>query len=172
MLQPEDIEEIIKAARESATTHDKEWLLAQLWGTQSGQDNPEEPNNSDKREELSEGQREGSKDLDEPKKRHRITSKESKKAVKRKADKARPKAPQEAVPSDSKKLRPTDRKGEYKRDRAQVKKERNFDNWLDTFRIMACVIVEKCPHCAKDLCLFKSKMYEAYRQFAGEAWLD
>ncbi|KAJ1151647.1 hypothetical protein NDU88_004427 [Pleurodeles waltl] len=37
---------------------------------------------------------------------------------------------------------------------------------------MACIIVEKFPHCAKDLWLYESKIHEAQRQFTGEAWLD
>ncbi|KAJ1126645.1 hypothetical protein NDU88_005052 [Pleurodeles waltl] len=31
---------------------------------------------------------------------------------------------------------------------------------------------EKFPHCAKDLWLYEPKIHEAYRQFAGDAWLD
>ncbi|KAJ1134907.1 hypothetical protein NDU88_001353 [Pleurodeles waltl] len=45
------------------------------------------------------------------------------------------------------------KKEDDRRERAQVKKERNFNDWLDAFRIMACLIVEKFPHCAKDLWL-------------------
>ncbi|KAJ1104656.1 hypothetical protein NDU88_002066 [Pleurodeles waltl] len=69
-------------------------------------------------------------------------------------------------------LTTVDKKGEERRERNRVRKERNFDNWLDAFRIMACIIVEKFPHCAKDLWLYESKIHEAQRQFTGEAWLD
>ncbi|KAJ1193457.1 hypothetical protein NDU88_002755 [Pleurodeles waltl] len=69
-------------------------------------------------------------------------------------------------------LTTVDKKEEERRERNRVRKERNFDNWLDAFRIMACIIVEKFPHCAKDLWLYESKIHEAQRQFAGEAWLD
>ncbi|KAJ1160048.1 hypothetical protein NDU88_000550 [Pleurodeles waltl] len=69
-------------------------------------------------------------------------------------------------------LTTVDKKEEDRRERNKVKKERNFDNWLDAFRIMACIRVEKFPHCAKDLWLYESKIHEAQRQFAGDAWLD
>ncbi|KAJ1145928.1 hypothetical protein NDU88_012211 [Pleurodeles waltl] len=69
-------------------------------------------------------------------------------------------------------LTTVDKKEEERRERNRVRKERNFDNWLDTLRIMACIIVEKFPHCAKDLWLYESKIHEAQRQFSGEAWLD
>ncbi|KAJ1138685.1 hypothetical protein NDU88_005066 [Pleurodeles waltl] len=69
-------------------------------------------------------------------------------------------------------LTTVDKKEEDRRERNRVRKERNFDNWLDAFRIMACIIVEKFPHCAKDLWLYESKIHEAHRQFSGEAWLD
>ncbi|KAJ1217597.1 hypothetical protein NDU88_005190 [Pleurodeles waltl] len=65
-----------------------------------------------------------------------------------------------------------DRKEEERRERNRVRKERNFDNWLDAFRIMACIIVEKFPHCAKDVWLYESKIHKAQRQFTGDAWLD
>ncbi|KAJ1150079.1 hypothetical protein NDU88_002877 [Pleurodeles waltl] len=69
-------------------------------------------------------------------------------------------------------LTTVDKKEEERRERNRVRKERNFDNWLNAFRIMACIIVEKFPHCAKDLWLYESKIHEAQRQFSGEAWLD
>ncbi|KAJ1143713.1 hypothetical protein NDU88_010018 [Pleurodeles waltl] len=69
-------------------------------------------------------------------------------------------------------LTTVDKKEEDRRERNQVRKERNFDNWLDAFRIMACIIVEKFPLCAKDLWLYESKIHEAHRQFSGDAWLD
>ncbi|KAJ1116835.1 hypothetical protein NDU88_005040 [Pleurodeles waltl] len=69
-------------------------------------------------------------------------------------------------------LTTVDKKDEDRRERNRVRKERNFDNWLDAFRILACIIVEKFPHCAKDLWLYESKIHEAHRQFSGEAWLD
>ncbi|KAJ1115414.1 hypothetical protein NDU88_003638 [Pleurodeles waltl] len=69
-------------------------------------------------------------------------------------------------------LTTVDRKEEERRERTRVRKERNFDNWLDAFRIMACIIVEKFPHCAKDLWLYEAKIHEAQRQFTGEAWLE
>ncbi|KAJ1185733.1 hypothetical protein NDU88_002520 [Pleurodeles waltl] len=69
-------------------------------------------------------------------------------------------------------LTTVDKKEEDRRERNRVRKERNFDNWLDAFRIMACIIVEKFPHCAKDLWLYESKIHEAHRQFSREAWLD
>ncbi|KAJ1210455.1 hypothetical protein NDU88_005819 [Pleurodeles waltl] len=69
-------------------------------------------------------------------------------------------------------LTTVDKKEEERRERNRVRKERNFDNWLDAFRIMACIIVEKFPHCAKDLWLYESKIHKAQRQFSGEAWLD
>ncbi|KAJ1119988.1 hypothetical protein NDU88_008171 [Pleurodeles waltl] len=69
-------------------------------------------------------------------------------------------------------LTTVDKKEEDRRERNRVRKERNFDNWLDAFRIMACIIVEKFPHCTKDLWLYESKIHEAHRQFSGDAWLD
>ncbi|KAJ1204302.1 hypothetical protein NDU88_008081 [Pleurodeles waltl] len=69
-------------------------------------------------------------------------------------------------------LTTVDKKEEDRRERNRVRKERNFDNWLDAFRIMACIIVETFPHCAKDLWLYESKIHEAHRQFSGDAWLD
>ncbi|KAJ1152467.1 hypothetical protein NDU88_005242 [Pleurodeles waltl] len=69
-------------------------------------------------------------------------------------------------------LTTVDKKEEDRRECNRVRKERNFDNWLDAFRIMACIIVEKFPHCAKDLWLYESKIHEAHRQFSGDAWLD
>ncbi|KAJ1119889.1 hypothetical protein NDU88_008073 [Pleurodeles waltl] len=69
-------------------------------------------------------------------------------------------------------LTTVDKKEEESRERKRVRKERNFDNWLDAFRIMACIRVEKFPHCAKDLWLYESKIHEAQRQFSGEALLD
>ncbi|KAJ1204732.1 hypothetical protein NDU88_000170 [Pleurodeles waltl] len=65
-----------------------------------------------------------------------------------------------------------DRKDEDRRERKRARKERNFENWLDAFRIMACVIVEKFPRCAADLWLYESKIHEAHRQFPGDAWLE
>ncbi|KAJ1130333.1 hypothetical protein NDU88_008686 [Pleurodeles waltl] len=53
-----------------------------------------------------------------------------------------------------------DKKEEKKRERNRVRRERNFDNWLDVFRVMACIIVEKFPHCAKHLWLFQSKIHK------------
>ncbi|KAJ1135207.1 hypothetical protein NDU88_001652 [Pleurodeles waltl] len=69
-------------------------------------------------------------------------------------------------------LTTVDKKEEERRERNRVRKERNFDNWLDAFRIMACIIVEKFPDCTKDLWLYESKIHEAQRQFTGDAWLD
>ncbi|KAJ1188466.1 hypothetical protein NDU88_005227 [Pleurodeles waltl] len=69
-------------------------------------------------------------------------------------------------------LTTVDKKEEERRERNRVRKERNFDNWLDAFRIMACIIVEKCSHCAKDLWLYESKIHQAQRQFTGDAWLE
>ncbi|KAJ1187413.1 hypothetical protein NDU88_004189 [Pleurodeles waltl] len=69
-------------------------------------------------------------------------------------------------------LTTVDKKEEERRERNRVRKARNFDNWLDAFRIMACIIVEKFPHCAKDLWLYESKIHKAQRQFTGDAWLD
>ncbi|KAJ1180725.1 hypothetical protein NDU88_005942 [Pleurodeles waltl] len=69
-------------------------------------------------------------------------------------------------------LTTVDKKEEERRERNRVGKERNFDNWLDAFRIMACIIVEKFSHCAKDLWLYESKIHEAQRQLKGDAWLD
>ncbi|KAJ1170382.1 hypothetical protein NDU88_002259 [Pleurodeles waltl] len=69
-------------------------------------------------------------------------------------------------------LTTVDKKEEERRERNRVRKERNFDNWLDAFRIMACIIVEKFPHCAKDLWLYESKIHKAQMQFTGETWLD
>ncbi|KAJ1146057.1 hypothetical protein NDU88_012339 [Pleurodeles waltl] len=69
-------------------------------------------------------------------------------------------------------LTTVDKKEEERRERNRVRKERNFDNWLDAFRIMACIIVEKFPHCARDLWLYEAKIHEAQRQFSGEAWLE
>ncbi|KAJ1129492.1 hypothetical protein NDU88_007860 [Pleurodeles waltl] len=43
-------------------------------------------------------------------------------------------------------LTTVDKKDEERRERNRVRKERNFDNWLDDFRIMACIIVEKFAH--------------------------
>ncbi|KAJ1166419.1 hypothetical protein NDU88_006823 [Pleurodeles waltl] len=65
-----------------------------------------------------------------------------------------------------------DKKDDDRRERKRARKERNFENWLDAFRIMACVIVEKFPHCAADLWLYESKIHEAHRQFPGDAWLE
>ncbi|KAJ1189507.1 hypothetical protein NDU88_006252 [Pleurodeles waltl] len=56
-------------------------------------------------------------------------------------------------------LTTVDKKEEERRERNRVRKERNFDNWLDAFRIMACIIVEKFPHCAKNLWLYESKIH-------------
>ncbi|KAJ1209139.1 hypothetical protein NDU88_004517 [Pleurodeles waltl] len=145
MLQPEDIEEIRKAVREADTTH-KEWLLAQLLGIQSDQHNLEDPSNSGKSEELSGDQQEGSKEMEEPKKRCCIASKESKKAVKRKADGDKRKTPQEAAPSTSKKLRPTDGAG---RQSARVKVERRVPVRTVT---LSCGVVPR-QHCSsRGLC--------------------
>ncbi|KAJ1104800.1 hypothetical protein NDU88_002209 [Pleurodeles waltl] len=69
-------------------------------------------------------------------------------------------------------LTTVDKKEKDRRERNRVRKERNFDNWLDAFRIMAYIIVDKFPHCAKDLWLYESKIHEAHRQFSREAWLD
>ncbi|KAJ1129489.1 hypothetical protein NDU88_007857 [Pleurodeles waltl] len=69
-------------------------------------------------------------------------------------------------------LTTVDKKEEERRERNRVRKERSFDNWLDAFRIIACIIVEKFPHCAKDLSLYESKIHKAQRQFTGDAWLD
>ncbi|KAJ1118851.1 hypothetical protein NDU88_007038 [Pleurodeles waltl] len=65
-----------------------------------------------------------------------------------------------------------DKNEEETRERNRVRKEKNFDNWLAALRIMACIIVEKFPHCPKDSWLFESKINEAQRQFAGDAWID
>ncbi|KAJ1206301.1 hypothetical protein NDU88_001708 [Pleurodeles waltl] len=65
-----------------------------------------------------------------------------------------------------------DKKDKDMRERKKVRKERNFENWLDAFRIMACKIVEKFPRCAADLWLYESKIHEAHRQFPGDAWLE
>ncbi|KAJ1201059.1 hypothetical protein NDU88_004875 [Pleurodeles waltl] len=65
-----------------------------------------------------------------------------------------------------------DKKDEGRHDRKRAGKESNFENWLDTFRIMACVIVEKFLRCAADLWLYKSKIHEAHRQFPGDALLE
>ncbi|KAJ1141011.1 hypothetical protein NDU88_007348 [Pleurodeles waltl] len=65
-----------------------------------------------------------------------------------------------------------DKKEEEWRERYMIRKSRNFNNWLDAFRIMACIIIEKFPHCAKDLWLYESKIHKAQRQFMGDAWLD
>ncbi|KAJ1097909.1 hypothetical protein NDU88_003025 [Pleurodeles waltl] len=69
-------------------------------------------------------------------------------------------------------LTTVDKKEEERRERNIVRKERNFDNWLDAFRIMVCIIVEKYPHCAKDLWLYESKIHAAQRQFTVCTWLD
>ncbi|KAJ1097065.1 hypothetical protein NDU88_002194 [Pleurodeles waltl] len=65
-----------------------------------------------------------------------------------------------------------DKKEEVKRERNRISTERNFDNWLDAFRIMVCITVEKFPHYAKDLWLYESKIHNAQRQFVRDAWLD
>ncbi|KAJ1082905.1 hypothetical protein NDU88_003066 [Pleurodeles waltl] len=65
-----------------------------------------------------------------------------------------------------------DKKDDDRRERKRARKDRNFENWLDAFRIMACVIVEKFPRCATDLWLYESKIHEAHRQFPGDAWLE
>ncbi|KAJ1115393.1 hypothetical protein NDU88_003617 [Pleurodeles waltl] len=65
-----------------------------------------------------------------------------------------------------------DKKEDDRRERKRARKERNFENWLDAFRIMACVIVEKFPRSAADLWLYESKIHEAHRQFSGDAWLE
>ncbi|KAJ1185600.1 hypothetical protein NDU88_002392 [Pleurodeles waltl] len=65
-----------------------------------------------------------------------------------------------------------DKKDDDRRERKRARKERNFENWLDAFRIMACVIVEKFPRSAADLWLYESKIHEAHRQFSGDAWLE
>ncbi|KAJ1119152.1 hypothetical protein NDU88_007338 [Pleurodeles waltl] len=65
-----------------------------------------------------------------------------------------------------------DKKDDDRRERKRARKERNFENWLDAFRIMACVIVEKFPLSAADLWLYESKIHEAHRQFPGDAWLE
>ncbi|KAJ1151287.1 hypothetical protein NDU88_004070 [Pleurodeles waltl] len=52
-----------------------------------------------------------------------------------------------------------DKKDDDRRERKRARKERNFENWLDAFRIMACVIVEKFPHSAADLWLYESKIH-------------
>ncbi|KAJ1144748.1 hypothetical protein NDU88_011045 [Pleurodeles waltl] len=85
VLQPEDIEEIAKAAREAATTHNKNWMLAQLPFVQNGQRNLEVATDSGEREELSGGQAEESEEQEGPKKRRRIARSDNKKAVKKKA---------------------------------------------------------------------------------------
>ncbi|KAJ1112658.1 hypothetical protein NDU88_000919 [Pleurodeles waltl] len=69
-------------------------------------------------------------------------------------------------------LTTVDEKEKERRERNRVRKEKSFDNWLDAFRIMVCIIVEKFPHCAKDLWLYESKIHEVQRQFTGDAWLD
>ncbi|KAJ1216247.1 hypothetical protein NDU88_003851 [Pleurodeles waltl] len=86
ILQPEDIEEIIKAAKETTTTHNKDWLLAQLRGAQGRQRTLKIPSNSGESMELSGGKAEGSKELEGPKKHCCIASRDSKKTVRRKAD--------------------------------------------------------------------------------------
>ncbi|KAJ1103457.1 hypothetical protein NDU88_000880 [Pleurodeles waltl] len=65
-----------------------------------------------------------------------------------------------------------DKKDEDRRERKRVRKERNFENWLDAFGIMACVIVEKFPRCAADLWLYESKIHETHHQFPWDAWLE
>ncbi|KAJ1131309.1 hypothetical protein NDU88_009647 [Pleurodeles waltl] len=65
-----------------------------------------------------------------------------------------------------------DKKDDDRRERKRDRKERNFENWLDAFRIMACIIVEQFPHSAADLWLYESKIHEAHRQFPGDAWLE
>ncbi|KAJ1180013.1 hypothetical protein NDU88_005241 [Pleurodeles waltl] len=49
-----------------------------------------------------------------------------------------------------------DKKEEDRRERKRARKERNFENWLDAFRIMACLLVQKYPRCAVDLWLYES----------------
>ncbi|KAJ1196086.1 hypothetical protein NDU88_005346 [Pleurodeles waltl] len=50
------------------------------------------------------------------------------------------------------------------------RRERNFENWLRAFRIMACVIVEKFL-CSGPM-VHESKIHEVHRQFPGDAWLE
>ncbi|KAJ1198730.1 hypothetical protein NDU88_002569 [Pleurodeles waltl] len=151
-------------ATEAATTHNKEWLLAQIRGARTSQSSTEEPNDSCDSDELGEGQREVSYEADGPKKSCRVTSREGKRLAKKKGGGDNPKTPEESAHSPRKKLRPADeiqiegldlapcnKKEEDRRERPWVKKERNFDNWRDAFRIMACVIVEKFRHCVKDM---------------------
>ncbi|KAJ1196786.1 hypothetical protein NDU88_000650 [Pleurodeles waltl] len=64
------------------------------------------------------------------------------------------------------------KKEEDRRERKRARKEKNFENWLGAFRIMACVIVEKFPRCAADLWLYESEIHEEHSQFPGDAWLE
>ncbi|KAJ1153294.1 hypothetical protein NDU88_006055 [Pleurodeles waltl] len=82
MCHPEDIEEIEKAAREAATTHNKVWMLAQLWCIQNGQQSLEVPSDSGESKELSGDQAEGVEEQEGSKKRKRIASRDSKKTEK------------------------------------------------------------------------------------------
>ncbi|KAJ1117044.1 hypothetical protein NDU88_005244 [Pleurodeles waltl] len=59
-----------------------------------------------------------------------------------------------------------------KKEEERDKYDKKVDNWLDRFRIMASIIAEKFPHCAKDLWLYESKIHKAQRQFVANAWLD
>ncbi|KAJ1122098.1 hypothetical protein NDU88_000602 [Pleurodeles waltl] len=95
-LQPEDIEEIRRAARKAATTLNKEWLLAQLRGAQSDRRNSEEPSDSDESEELIGGHQEGSEETEVLKKSRSVASNDGKKALKRRGDGDKPKAQQVA----------------------------------------------------------------------------
>ncbi|KAJ1148505.1 hypothetical protein NDU88_001335 [Pleurodeles waltl] len=69
MLQPEDIEEILRAAGEVATMHNKELLLVQIRGGQANRNSTEEPSEASKSEELVGGKREASEEAEGPKKR-------------------------------------------------------------------------------------------------------
>ncbi|KAJ1126389.1 hypothetical protein NDU88_004797 [Pleurodeles waltl] len=194
-----DIEEIIKAAREAAVTHSKDWILKQIRGDGASEVPTQEEHTGDRQSDAARNEEEPPS---KSKKRQGNASRGARKGDKKEADKL----PEAGAPGPSKRakanndeqisviveeclksmsplvfarpgeiqvegldLTTVDKKEEERRERNRVRKEMNFDNWLDAFRIMACIIVDNFPHCANDLWLYESKIHMAQRQFTGDA---
>ncbi|KAJ1160367.1 hypothetical protein NDU88_000869 [Pleurodeles waltl] len=176
----DDLEKMLAHMRAEALRRGKDWLRAKMEERVVDGDVPQVSDQNLTTREDASGPGSEEDTTHKANKRQRTEGKPAKKVAKRSRGANRPtSAPATVEAPESNKIQlegldltVSDKKDEDRRERKKVRKERNFENWLDAFRIMACVIVEKFPRRAVDLWLYESKIHEAYRQFPGDAWLE
>ncbi|KAJ1160955.1 hypothetical protein NDU88_001444 [Pleurodeles waltl] len=178
--QQDDLEKMIAHMRAEAMRRGKDWLSAKMEDkgrepAERDEDTTAPPGLADNAAERTPlppqkpGRRRRSegKQANKPTKKARVVILNTEDETAATPVDSRLSAPAEEIQLEGLDLTVCDKKDDDRRERKRARKERNFENWLDAFRIMACVIVEKFPHSAADLWLYESKIHEAHRQFPG-----